>query len=54
MGRDAHKAAPGRRKMGQGIGMRVAIGYDFLALRVGRRTGKMESGVEQGSLFGQI
>ncbi len=37
-------AAPGRRRMGQEIEieMRAAIGYDFPALHVGRRTGTKE------------
>jgi len=48
-------AAPGRRRRGQEIEMCVAIGYDFLALHVGRRTGTRESGVTaKGSLSGQI
>jgi hypothetical protein len=50
-------AAPGRRRRGQKVEveMRVGIGYDFLALHVGRRMGTRESGVVvEGSLFGQI
>jgi hypothetical protein len=55
MEKDAHMAAPGRRRKGRKVEMRVAIGYDFLALHVGRRTGTRESGVTvEGSLFGQI
>jgi hypothetical protein len=49
-------AVPGRRRRGLGmIEMRVAIGYDFLALHVGRRTGTREGGVKaKWFLFGQI
>jgi hypothetical protein len=48
-------AAPGRRRRGLEIETRVAIGYDFLALHVGRRTGRREIGVTAGwSLFVQI
>ena len=48
-------AAPGRRRRGREIELRVAIGYDFLALHVGRRTGTRESGVAvKWALFGQI